>query len=468
MLNIFNHDEIDDADNVIEEEIELDDFDDVIFDLNEEGGEAMEDNKVTEYDELINTNICTDYSTLNNVVGHKDQKEELINVVKWFNDVDYLKSKGVSIPKGVLLFGAPGNGKSLLIRELIKCIDAKIYLFKGKSIDMVDSLNNLFKKASDDKKAVIVIDELDLLIARDRRMIRALQENLDGVEQKNDILVFAATNNLNDIPQALLRNGRLEKLIHIPFLDSDEAVELLKKHFKDFNIELPIDFDEEEIGLQLNGIACSGIKAIVNDLVLRNGFTNLNIEMLDNSINNISDKIKDKEKDGNLQVAVHEAGHAVVAHHFSKYFKVNKLNIKGYSGAFTAKEKEEGFWSYNKALAHIKIAMAGNIAEKLMYNNCSLGSESDLQNARNYAYNLINISGYSSCWETLPIVKPNARTETQVKRRKNERKIEKLLKKCEKETFKIVRKNLKTIKILADLLFEKKKLKSSEILSIIG
>lgn len=405
---------------------------------------------------------------LENVIGHNEQKKELLNVIKWFNDVEYLKSKGISIPKGVILFGNPGNGKSFLIKEIIKCIDSKIFIFRGGSDNVADSINHLFDEARKEEKAVVIIDELDLLISKDRRVIRALQENLDGVESSDNILVLAATNDLDEIPMPLLRAGRFDKLIKIPYLESDEAVKLLKKYFKEFNIEIPNDFDDEEVGLQLNGIACSGIKAIVNDLVLRNGFTNLTIEMLDESINNIFDRVKDKTKEGNLQVAIHEAGHAIVAKHFDKYFILNKLSMKGYSGAFHAKEIEEGFWCYKKALAHIKIAMAGNIAEKLIYHNCSLGSEKDLQDARVFAYNLINISGYSSCWETLPIVKPNSRSETEIKRRKNEKKIERLLKKCERETYKIVKKNINLIRTLADALFLKKKLKSSEIMAIVG
>ena len=190
--------------------------------------------------------------------------------------------------------------------------------------------------------------------------------------------------------------------------------------------------------------------------------------MLDESISNISKRVKDKTKEGNLQVAIHEASHAVIAYNFPKYFKVNKLNMNGYSGCFVAKEVEEDFWSYKKALANIKITLAGNIAEKLIFKDGSLGAEEDLQKARRQAYNLININGYSSCWETLPVVSGQSRVETQIKRRKNEIKIEKMLKKCEKATYKIVKKNIDKIKALADALFEKKRLKSSEILAIIS
>ena len=89
-----------------------------------------------------------------------------------------------------------------------------------------------------------MIDELDLLINRERRVIRALQENLDGVESSDDILVLTATNFIREIPDALLRNGRLEKLIKIPYPSGEEALELLKIHLKEFNVAL-INLGEE-------------------------------------------------------------------------------------------------------------------------------------------------------------------------------------------------------------------------------
>ena len=112
--------------------------------------------------------------------------------------------------------------------------------------------------------------------------------------------------------------------------------------------------------------------------------------------------------------------------------------------------------------------MAGLLAQKIICGRGSRGSEYDLQNARADAYNIINLNGYSSCWETLPTVSRESRTETPLKRRRMERKIETFLKKCEKEAIKYIKEHQEDIKKLGKLLFEKKHLKSSEILSCIG
>lgn len=405
---------------------------------------------------------------LGKVIGHEQQKKELLLVIDWFKRSASFKEKGVSIPKGVILFGQPGNGKSLLIKETIKCCGAPVFVFQGEQTNIVEGVIETFKKAREAGHAIIIFDELDLLIDKDRRVIRALQENLDGVESSDDILVLAATNSLGDIPNPLLRYGRLEKLIEIPDPTGEEALELLKKHFKEFNIKIPNDFDDEEVALALNGISCAGVKSVVNDLVLRNGFENITLEMVYNSINNITDRVINAPEEDNFDTAIHEAGHAVMAKSFPKYFVVNRLNISGGDGEFHVKEVERHIWPYDKVIADIKVSMAGVIAQKIICGKGSRGCESDLQSARASAYNIINLCGYSSCWETLPAVRNGSRTETSIKRRRMERKIESLLRKCEKDVTKYIKSHKEEVIALGKLLFEKKRLKSSEILSCIG
>lgn len=437
----------------------------------------IEDNKCGSY--TINENAPAfkvfNYSRLKEgekplekVIGHEYQKKELLSVIDWFNHSKEFRSKGISIPKGVILFGRPGNGKSLLMKEIIRCCECPVFVFQGEQSNVVKGIVETFRKAKEAGHAIIVFDELDLLINNERRVVRALQENLDGVESNDDILVLAATNLLSDIPGPLLRHGRLEKLIKITYPTGEEALELLKKHFREFNLKFKEELDEEQLALSLSGICFAGVKSIVNDLVLRNGFDDLTSEMVDNSIYNVTYRVKEAPEEVNIEVAIHEAGHALVAKAFPKYFTINRLNISGASGEFHAKELEKGFWPYDKIIADIKISMAGVIAQKVIFGRASRGCEDDLQNARKNAYNMINMCGFSSCWETLPALKNNAREDTFIKRRKMERKIEALLKKCEKETYKYVKKHKHQIIALGNLLFEKKHLKSKEILSCIG
>ncbi len=186
---------------------------------------------------------------LANIIGHAEQKKELLAIIDWFNRSEELKAKGVSIPKGVVLFGKPGNGKSLLIKELIQLVNVPVFIYRVEEENIILGIEKMFESARKVGKAIVVIDELDLLIDKEKRVIRTLQESLDGVESSDNILVLTATNNISDIPDALMRNGRLEKLIRIPNPSALEALELLKHHLKQFNISLPSDCDEEELGL---------------------------------------------------------------------------------------------------------------------------------------------------------------------------------------------------------------------------
>ena len=461
--------------NIPEVLIDDDDFDeelDELFTDEESQPNKAEELKTKEgipsYQVINPSKLEEGEEPLSKVIGHENQKKELLLVIDWFKRSKELKARGVSIPRGVILFGEPGNGKSLLIKEIIKCSGAPVFVFQGEQANVVEGICETFKQARKAGHAIIVFDELDLLINKERRVIRALQENLDGVESSDDILVLAATNFLREIPPALLRNGRLEKIIRIPYPTGKEALILFKKHFKEFGLTLPSDFDDEEVALSLTGITCAGVKAVVNDIVLRNGFENITSEMIDKSIYGVTDKVKDAQEEENYDVAIHEASHACVAKQFEDYYTINRLNISGASGQFQAKEVVKGFWPYEKAIANIKISMAGILGQKIICGRGSRGCDDDLQQARATAYNLININGYSSCWETLPVIQPGARVDTATKRRHNERKIEALLRKCERQTKRYIKRHKEEIIALGKLLFEKKHLKSSEILSVLG
>lgn len=407
---------------------------------------------------------------LENVVGHDSQKEELLLVLDWFKNLDYWKSKKVSIPKGVLLYGEPGNGKSLLIREAIKYTGLPAYIFKGDVDNVCSGLEETFKKAKEKGHSIIVIDELDLLIDKDNKVVRTLQENLDGVDSSDNILVLAATNSLWDIPDPLMRNGRLEKVLKIPYPTGSEAVDLLKKHFEDFGVTLPSDLDIDALSLTLNNIACAGVRTIACDVVLRNGFDHITTEMIIDSIYRVTNHVQDKNNEKIYAVAVHEAGHAVMANLYSDFFKITRLDINNDGGKLNIKEVVDNYWPYDKIIADIKISYAGVLAQKVVLGVGSSGCESDLQRAREDAWDIINESGYHSLADTLPVIKgyQRSREESESKRNKNVKKADRLLRKCEKETIRYLRKNKGLISEIANTLYEKKFLSSNEVLSIIN
>lgn len=404
-----------------------------------------------------------------NVIGHKLALDELYNVITWFNNSKELTSRGVSIPRGILLHGAPGNGKTLIMKEIVDCLNVPTFTISGSNTNVVEEVEQTFKKARKEEQAIILIDEIDLLIDKERRVIRVLQENLDGVENNDNILVIAATNYIDDIPRALKRNGRLEKIIEIDDPEDDEIIQLLKNYFDMYGVKMPSDIDEEELTSSSEGLSCAALKSVVNDVILRNGFTNITYEMLDQSVFNVMNGIKTRDKEiYNLDVAIHEAGHAVAANRFKKYFIINRLNLDSGSACCVTKNVEPNIGTYDSLRAKIIVAMSGIVAQKVICKEGSVGCAEDLQEARRLAYHLINMAGYSSCYETLPVIDADSRMDTFIKRRKMERKIERYLRKCEKESYKIISQNKEKVIKLANALYKKKRLKSNEILELLN
>lgn len=406
---------------------------------------------------------------LKNVIGLEKEKNELLLIIDWFKNSEKLKAKGCTLPKGVLLYGRPGNGKTFIIKELIKNLEFPVFIVKGDEENAPKEITDCFNKAKKTDKSIVVIDELDLLLNENRLVVRAIQEAMDGVETNDNILVLCAANKIDEIPAPLLRDGRIDRKIEIRAPFASEALLQFKKVASDMNLILPDDLNEEDLGTMLSFVPFVSIKSIVNDIALRNGDQKITEQMINNSIYNITDETFDTSFQApDVSAAYHEAGHAVIASLFPEFFSLTTIRISDAEGCMKMIEKKPKIWPYSKSIAHIDILMAGLISEKLLCKEGSRGCDEDLHLARKTAYNLFNCTGYSSCWETLPRVQPGSRTETQEKLRKMEEKIERLLKNEEEKTTELVKEHLSEIEIIGKTLLEKKRMKATEVLDLIA
>lgn len=271
------------------------------------------------------------------------------------------------------------------------------------------------------------------------------------------------------IPDALKRCGRLEKILRIPAPNGEEATMLLKKIFKDLNVDLPSDLVDEEVGLALDGVACASIKSIANEVVLKHGFSNITSDMIYESIFSVTNKIKDSVPADNYQHAVHEAGHALVASS-SKFFKIGRLTINNNGGYLSVVDDDRNFWTHEKMVVDIQISCAGLIAEKVIFKTGCDGCDEDMQRVYKTAARAINRVGFMSCSKTLPEVEPYKyiRNEAEERRSRNEKEIERLIKVCERKVTRFLKRNKKALIALADELFQRKNLKSFEVAHIIA
>ncbi len=406
-----------------------------------------------------------------NVVGHKKQLSEISNVLNWFDHNKDLLKKGINTPKGMILYGPPGNGKTLIIKDIIENTKANVIVINGDSDNVLNETQKAFEEAKRVGHSIIVIDELDLLLDDDTRLRRILQDNIDGVNANDDLLILAATNNIIDIPDAILRSGRLDKCIRIDYLDSNELLVLLDELMEKYDLRFSDDYDEELLKDLIGGTttSCTDILALVNDFALRYNEKIITMTMVENSLDIIKNDIKKVSDEQFYQVAIHEAGHAVMLNRFNEYFKICQMTIDGPSGRCNAVEvKEKNFYSFPKMIADIKISMSGALATRIILNTGSNGCEKDLQRARNYAYNMFNANGYKGCYLTLPDLGIGRRRETFIKRRKMEKRIESFLKKCENDAMKYIKRNKNKVISLANELMIKKKMNNKEIISILN
>lgn len=400
---------------------------------------------------------------LNDVIGHDYQKSELNNVVKWFKNSEYYENLGAHVPHGIIFSGEPGNGKSMIMRSIKNALDLPTFVFENKGGDIVQQLDSLFNNAKKEKKSVVIIDELDLLIDKDTKVVRCLQENLDGVENKTtNTLVITACNDIDEVPLALLRTGRLEKIIEINTPNKQEIKEYLE--YCASKLHLNTDFiEDKDVISGFYGKSFSDIKSIMNEVVLRNDGHVIDSDKILDVISLNDDGTIRKKEPVILKTCIHEAGHAVVASVFTDYFSIGSLKVNGDAGYYISKSNNSNS-DHNVVLAKIQIMLAGTIAEKIFAKYSCLGNTSDIVKAYKLAVKLVTNSAFFDPSLTVDDYSDNY---SDWKFKRVDLSVKKIIKKCERSAKKILLNNKKIIFILAQKLFEKHFLKSHEVQEIL-
>lgn len=388
-----------------------------------------------------------------NVYGYKEVKEELKRIIGWFNDPEKLNDKKVVLPKGVLLYGDPGNGKTLFVREIKSSFSYPIFEIKGKDENVAEEIIETFTKAKAEKFSIIIIDEIDLLIDKDNKVKRALQQEMDGISDSSNILVLATCNYIHDLPDALLRPGRLDRKIEI----NDPDCETREEMFRHFLDKLEIDTTKINVTRVAKNANCNAatIQAICNDAYLRCG-SNVTTRDLEKSYDRIErGNLKDNRTLRDYRVAIHEAGHVLATLASKNNYEFYEASFANYGGYTETNPVDENKDTISKREENIVISLAGYIAEETLLGRHDVGSYKDYQRAHDNVTRLIERVCIKGISHLIPAYDDNRdRYETPLKRFINELYVHRLLNKYVRKTKRLIRRNKEVVREIADKLYE--------------
>jgi cell division protease FtsH len=359
--------------------------------------------------------------TFRDVAGIDESKAELTEVVDFLRNPDRYRRLGGRIPRGVLLSGAPGTGKTLLARAVAG--EAGVPFFSSSASEFVEAIvgigasrvRDLFKQAKEAQPAIIFIDELDA-IGRSRGGANALSGNdereqtlnqilteMDGFETEATVIVLGATNRPEVLDPALLRPGRFDRRVTVPAPDKDGRRQILEVHTR----SLPLDPDVDLDGLAAStaGMVGADLANLANEAALtaarRNHDTVTNADFTD-----ALEKIVLGAPRGLVlseaerrRTAYHEAGHAIVGMLTPGADPVRKVSIiprtMSLGVTLSAPEEERTNFDVHYLRGRIKVALGGRGAEEVVYESISAGAESDIQQLTRIARQMVGRWGMS-------------------------------------------------------------------------
>ena len=366
--------------------------------------------------------------TFDDVAGIPEAKEELAEVVEFLREPEKFISLGARIPKGVLLMGAPGTGKTLLAKAVSGEAGVPFYSISGSEfVEMfvgvgASRVRDLFDKAKSDSPCIVFVDEIDA-VGRHRgaglggshdereQTLNQILVEMDGFDTDTNVIIIAATNRPDILDPALLRPGRFDRRVILDRPDIRGREAILEVHAR--GKPLAPDVDLKTIAKATPGFVGADLENMINEaaiLAARNEKKVIEQDDFQESIERViagpqrkSRIISDIEKQ---IIAYHEAGHAITARSLPEADRVHKISIiaRGQAGGYTLilPETDTTLVSRNKILADMVSLLGGRAAEETVFNDITSGASNDLERVTKMAREMVTRLGMSS--ELGPIV----------------------------------------------------------------
>ena len=437
-----------------------------------------------------------------NVAGEDEAKENLSEIVDYLHNPAKYREIGASMPKGILLVGPPGTGKTMLAKAVAGESNVPFFSMSGSEfVEMfvgmgASKVRDLFRQAKEKAPCIVFIDEIDAIgQKRDGRVggndereqtLNQLLTEMDGFESNNGVIILAATNRPESLDPALTRPGRFDRRVPVELPDLKGREEILKVHAKKVKLDESVDFNK--IARMASGASGAELANIINEAALRAVRENRSfvteadleesIEVVIAGYQKKNAILTDKEK---RVVAYHEIGHALVAAKQNNSAPVQKITIvPRTSGAlgYTMQVEEGNHYLMSQEELENKIATltGGRAAEELVFHSSSTGASNDIEQATKLARSMITRYGMSKDFDMVAMETVNnqylggdtslscsAETQAEI-----DRQVVELVKKQHEKAAKILADNREKLDQLADYLYDRETITGEEFMNILN
>ena len=354
------------------------------------------------------------------IAGLDEEKEELVEIVDFLKNPKKFIEMGAKTPRGILLYGKPGTGKTLIAKAIAGEADVPFISMSGSEfVEMFAGLGasrvrKLFERARKFSPCIVFIDEIDAIGSRrtsgsgaeseNNQTLNQLLVEMDGFSSEETVIVLAATNRPEMLDKALLRPGRFDRQIVISAPDLKGREEILKIHARDKKIAEDVDLKSRaEDTAGFTGAELANIlneAAIIATIKKHDKITNTDI---DEAVKKVTVGVEKhsrimSEKDKNI-TAYHEAGHAIVSYFLPTQSAVKEISIipRGVAGGYTLNKSDEDkyYLSKTEMLEKLIVLFGGRAAEKIIIGDISTGASNDIEVATNLAKEMISVYGMS-------------------------------------------------------------------------
>ena len=436
------------------------------------------------------------------VAGEDEAKESLSEIVEYLHDPSKYKNIGATMPKGILLVGPPGTGKTMLAKAVAGESNVPFFSMSGSEfVEMfvgmgASKVRDLFKQAKEKAPCIVFIDEIDAIgQKRDGRLggndereqtLNQLLTEMDGFEENTGVVILAATNRPESLDPALTRPGRFDRRVPVELPDLKGREDILKVHAKKVKTDNNIDYGK--VARMASGASGAELANIINEAALRavrDGRKCVTQADLEESIEVViagyqkkNAILTDEEK---KIVAYHEIGHALVAARQTDSAPVQKITIvPRTSGAlgYTMQVEEGNHYLMSKEELENKIATltGGRAAEELIFNSSSTGASNDIEQATKIARAMITRYGMSDDFDMVAMetvtnqylggdttLACSAQTQAEI-----DREVVALVRKQHEKALEILRENKGKLDELAGYLYEKETITGEEFMDILN